>query len=291
MLSTPHEEHQVLHAGRGTSDHDYGSSQDSIYQNGPPFPEPQAPYMPHLKPLAISLAVNVDPVQDPLLPSACKEDAGTVYVPPTSPATKNHIIPSVKLDYELPKTVTSVRDGWQWTCQSGAVVSGLLAGAAAQLIGFFKSDDNYNKDIHGGGPGGARGFVIASCYAALFLNIGATISSFVLIDNLGEVGFSASVKDDQFHTDVQQTGRMTVTQEKLLVRFGASEEWSWMLIHWLITFYAGILSLTVSVLTYVMMEEPLATKIFLILVVAFTVVPSTYFIFIRPCWRNRRRRA
>ncbi|KAF9556813.1 hypothetical protein CPC08DRAFT_669355 [Agrocybe pediades] len=268
MLSTPHEEHQVLHAGRGTSDHDYGSSQDSVYQNGPPFPEPQAPYMPHL-------TVNVDPVQDPLLPSACKEDAGTVYVPPTSPAAKNHIIPSVKLDYELPKTVTSVRDGWQWTCQSGAVVSGLLAGAAAQLLGFFTS-------------GGAGGFVVASCYAALFLNIGATISSFVLIDNLGEVGFSASAKDDKFHGDKEQSGRVTATQEELLVQFGASEEWSWMLIHWLITFYAGILSLTVSVLTYVVMEEPLVTKIFLILVVAFTVVPSTYFIFIRPC-RNRRK--
>ncbi|KAF8895828.1 hypothetical protein CPB84DRAFT_1682145, partial [Gymnopilus junonius] len=181
---------------------------------------------------------------------------------------------------ELPKTVISVRDGWQWTCQSAAVVSGLLASVASQLLVFFKTSSSYASNIPD--PLGAQGFLIASCYAALFLNISATISSFILIDNLGELGFHASCKDPTFYTDLETAGTMSVTQDKLLIKFGASKMWKLMLWHWLATFYLGILALIISVLTYVTMEEAVATKIFMWFMLLLTLFPTSYFIFGRP---------
>jgi len=186
--------------------------------------------------------------------------------------------PTSKLKYELPETVRSVREGWQWTCQSGAVVSGLLAAVAAQLLGFFKPDANYDGNIHL--AGGAKGFLLATCYAALFLNISATISSFILIDNLGEIGFRASCQHDL--ESLTNLSTITTTQDGLLMKFGASPEWKFMLYHWLVTFYSGIISLIVAVLTYVMMQESFVTKIVMGLLVGFTLLPVTYFIFIRP---------
>lgn len=53
----------------------------------------------------------------------------------------------------------------------------------------------------------------------------------------------------------------------------------------LFTYYFGIISLIISVLTYVVMEEPLATKIFLVITVVVTLVPVIGFIFIRPICR------
>jgi Na+/melibiose symporter-like transporter len=59
------------------------------------------------------------------------------------------------------------------------------------LLGFFKTESNFV------GPPfysqhGARDFLLASCYMALFLNINATLGSFILTCTLGEVGFQAS---------------------------------------------------------------------------------------------------
>ena len=46
----------------------------------------------------------------------------------------------------------------------------------------------------------------------------------------------------------------------------------------LFTFYLGILSLIIAVLTYVMMSEPLATKIVMGITVGLTLLPTTLFI-------------
>ncbi|PPQ86186.1 hypothetical protein CVT25_006929 [Psilocybe cyanescens] len=173
---------------------------------------------------------------------------------------------------QLPETVKAVRDGWQWTCQSGAVVSGLLAAVAAQLLVFFKPDSSFDPNINT--QGGAKGFLLGACYAALFLNISATISSFILIDNLGEIGFRASCHAEKLEGLTRDVGQHVTNQDKLLVDFGASSG--------LLTFYSGILALIIAVLTYVMMQESLALKIVMGLIVGFTLLPTTIFIFVRP---------
>ncbi|KIM38849.1 hypothetical protein M413DRAFT_29790 [Hebeloma cylindrosporum] len=180
-------------------------------------------------------------------------------------------------NYELPKTVISVRDGWQWTCQSGAV-SGLLAGVGAQLLSTF-------QDVTG--HAGAKEFLLATCYASIFLNIAATICSFVLIDHLGEIGFeAASIRDPEAD---RKMGKLRTSQERLLMKFGASNQWKAILYHWLITFYLGILTLIIAVLTYVAMTASKPTKIVMSLIVGFTLSPTTYFIFVRPLFEQSER--
>ncbi|KAF8964804.1 hypothetical protein BDZ97DRAFT_865155 [Flammula alnicola] len=179
-------------------------------------------------------------------------------------------IQKMDIEYELPKVVLSVRDGWQWTCQSGAVVSGLLAAVAAQLLVFFKAPSSYSHASQT-----EIDIIVAFCYAGLFLNIGATISSFVLIDELGELGFQASRRADS----LKQIGEISVTQENLLLKFGASRSWKSKLYHWLFIFYSGILALTTSVLVYACTQEAVATRVVMTFIVSATLGPTTYFIF------------
>jgi hypothetical protein len=57
----------------------------------------------------------------------------------------------------------------------------------------------------------------------------------------------------------------------------------------LITFYLGILTLIIALLTYVAMMASKPTKIVMSLVVAFTLLPTTYFIFVRPLFEQSER--
>jgi len=102
-----------------------------------------------------------------------------------------------------------------------------LASVAAQLLGFFKADDNFGPRFHS--KQGARDFLVASCYMALFLNISATIGSFVLIDALGEIGFRAS-KNSKLK-DLEKAGTIETTQDRLLEKYGASSWWQIILWH------------------------------------------------------------
>lgn len=140
------------------------------------------------------------------------------------------------------------------------------------------------------------------CYAALILNIGSTISSFVLIDNLGEMGFRASCRADELDEyNEMGLGTFLTNKDDLLIKFGASPAWKWMVYHCslnltlfyhlfteipifigLCTFYLGIVSLVVAVLTYILAQQEFVPKVVTSLLVGFTVLPSTYFVFLRP---------
>ena len=110
---------------------------------------------------------------------------------------------------------------------------------SAQLLSFFKSDDSFGTRHS---QQGARDFLVAACYLALFLNISATISSFILIDILGEIGFKASTNEDA----LRKLGNCRTTQDKLLLKFGASPWWRIILWHcksnhlWLEDYYCSL---------------------------------------------------
>ncbi|KJA25338.1 hypothetical protein HYPSUDRAFT_64915 [Hypholoma sublateritium FD-334 SS-4] len=179
---------------------------------------------------------------------------------------------TVDLHVELPNTVKAIRDGWNWTSTSGAVVSGLLAGGAAQLLSTFKGDmDLMNREPRD------RNLVLVLCYAALFLNISATISSFILTDNLGELEYNTAKGRGGVNTTQMLGGEATI-----LKAHGASPSWEFMLYHWLITFYSGILSLIMSVLSYVWLVEARSIAVTMSVIVGFTLLPTTYFILLRP---------
>jgi len=69
---------------------------------------------------------------------------------------------------------------------------------------------------------GVKEFLVATCYATILLNLGATICSFVIIDHLGGIGFeAAAIRDPE---DDRLMGQIRTTQTKLLMKFGASNQ-------------------------------------------------------------------
>ncbi|KAF8180085.1 hypothetical protein BJ912DRAFT_929437 [Pholiota molesta] len=170
--------------------------------------------------------------------------------------------------------VKAIRDGWQSKSSSGSILSGLLAAAAAQLLGFFKAS------AEGTGGLGARApryqnLVLVLCYAALVLNISATIGTFVLIDTLSDIAFKASKKEFLM-------ARTNMNQEEILQYWGAGRQWNWMRLHWTITFYSGIFSLIASVLCFVWLAETKAVAITSSVAVGLTLIPLSYFIMVHP---------
>ena len=149
-----------------------------------------------------------------------------------------------------------------------------------------------------------RNLVLVLCYGALFLNISATISSFILTDNLGELEYNvAKQKLDMPHSHI--LGR----EATILKQYGASASWNLMLYHCmshvgaqlpftvsidarpffpgLITFYSGILSLIMSVLSYVWLVEARSIASVMSVVVGLTLLPTTYLILLRPFFEPR----
>ncbi|KAF9533107.1 hypothetical protein CPB83DRAFT_805950 [Crepidotus variabilis] len=175
-------------------------------------------------------------------------------------------------EYSLPPVIQSARDGWQSTSQSGAVVSGLLAAVASQLLGYFEGGLTSNNINNTAGSW----VVIAFCYAALFLNINATIGSFILTDKLGELGYEGAKKGP---ADTSTVGVDRRGVSALFKEYGMTSMWSIMLVHWLITFYLGILTLIISVITYVGLVEKTSILIVMCFLIALTLFPTSYFIF------------
>jgi hypothetical protein len=66
--------------------------------------------------------------------------------------------------------------------------------------------------------------VLVLCYAALVLNISATIGTFVLIDTLSDIAFKASKKEFLM-------GTTNMNQEEILQYWGAGRQWNWMRLH------------------------------------------------------------
>ncbi|KAH9474446.1 hypothetical protein JR316_0012905 [Psilocybe cubensis] len=187
---------------------------------------------------------------------------------------KNEVPGSHKLNYVLPSTVASVRDGWQWTCQSGAVVSGLLAAIAAQLLTLFSTPPPNQASPT---PQAVQDFLLITCYIAIFFNINATICSFTLIDKLGEIGFKTSANIPSCDPE-KQGGQITCTQEGLLQKYNAGRTWRPMLWFWLFNFFVGVLSLIVSIMTFVCIQGSIAMKTTLGLSVFIDTLVLFYFI-------------
>jgi len=100
--------------------------------------------------------------------------------------------------------------------------SGLLAGVAAQLLYFFRNEDAYKRRPT---SQGAKDTILGLCYAALLLNIAATISAFMVIDKMGSLTLNGA------RMPPPQIGRYYGTHIGLLVKFGGNSNWGYMICH------------------------------------------------------------
>ncbi|KAF5316662.1 hypothetical protein D9619_006650 [Psilocybe cf. subviscida] len=171
----------------------------------------------------------------------------------------------IDIHKQLPPVVESIRAGWQQTCQGSAVVSGLLAAVAAQLLQYFRDDNTYNRR-HSSDR--AKTAILALCYATIFLNIASTIFAFVIIDKMGALASAAAGRSNR-----PEISSFDGAETKLLEHFGAGSTWKYIMAEWLFTFYAGVLCLVALLLTFVWLQEALVIGISMTILIALTVVP------------------
>ncbi|TFK37684.1 hypothetical protein BDQ12DRAFT_750514, partial [Crucibulum laeve] len=175
----------------------------------------------------------------------------------------------------LPPTIQSIQDGWLRTCQNGTIVSALLTAAAAQLLSFFKSASSFDEGRNN--PNAARTFLLIICYSSLFFNVSASISSFILIDKLGELPFRASQRGQQT-LPPPQTAMSSTDPDYLLKRYGIGRWWSFLIWHWLFCFVLGIWCIILQLLTYIWLQETLPIQISMSCLAAFTLLPCGVFL-------------
>ncbi|KAF6749594.1 hypothetical protein DFP72DRAFT_539831 [Ephemerocybe angulata] len=200
----------------------------------------------------------------------------------SSPTTPRRTRKDSKVNFQLPPLITAIKEGWQLTGENGAIVSSLLAGVAAQLLGFFKSTDSYQ---HAGN--GLQRFIVVSCYWAMIFNIGAAISSFVMMDYLGEVPYYAAKNPDTKENPeaaLPEIGRVPGTANHLLQRYSGSPGiWFCISLHWLTCLFLGILTLIMAIMAYVWAEEVLWMKLTTLGATMWIVIPP----FILVAWQRR----
>ena len=104
--------------------------------------------------------------------------------------------------------------------------STLFVIASTQLLAFFKNPNHFSTSQNN--PEGALRALIIICYASLFFNASAAISSFILMDKLGELPFRAASKRQSI---LPTGGTITGNSEDLLKRYGVGKLWTFLVWH------------------------------------------------------------
>ncbi|KAK0469823.1 uncharacterized protein EV420DRAFT_68891 [Desarmillaria tabescens] len=170
------------------------------------------------------------------------------------------------LSYELPSLVEYTRQGWQSTCSSAAVVTSLLAAVAAGLLSVIHdvaNDDDFKQNAN---PRALTAVYITS-FGAIILNASATITSLLLIDELGDLPDIASADPDK-----PKAGFVNESQD-LLVYYGMKRTWTWTRWHWIISLILGVWCLFTQVVIFACISQTKAVKVTVTAVTVFAVLP------------------
>uniref|UniRef100_A0A8H7XVN2 Uncharacterized protein n=1 Tax=Psilocybe cubensis TaxID=181762 RepID=A0A8H7XVN2_PSICU len=163
---------------------------------------------------------------------------------------------SIPLEYNLPSNIESIQQGWTRTCQASMMISCSLAILAPIFLIFFKDSQ-----------GGALALEVFG-YSAFFLNVSACMSSFIMIDRLGDMPWHACQKPD-----TESIGKIVATQQQTLRRFGVGALWPWVAGHWLLCFALGYLAIIAEILTYVWMNKSTEVKVASVMFAIFGLLP------------------
>ncbi|KAF5336147.1 hypothetical protein D9611_006194 [Ephemerocybe angulata] len=149
-------------------------------------------------------------------------------MPPSSSTRKGEL----SLSYALPAAIESLKDGWQRTAETGATISSLfslLSLIALYLLNVAGLLDQESRDP-------IRTFLALASYGALFFNLSASISGFILIDRLGSIPYRAAQQPREL---LPVSGVIDADSEQLLRRYGVGKLWGALVLHceWFIASY------------------------------------------------------
>ncbi|KAL0952567.1 hypothetical protein HGRIS_006823 [Hohenbuehelia grisea] len=173
---------------------------------------------------------------------------------------------TVKLTYELPPVVSSVRKGWLATLRFASFSASLFT-----LLSLFLFTTIQSRNIGLGSDPQSITVLLALAYLGIILNSSTVITSFLLIDRLGDLPYRCSSEE----SGAPLNGFvLTSSTTQLLKLYGAGPSWYWVLGHWFVSFLSGILCVSVEILLFAWLHEAATSvKIVVACAVGFMVVP------------------
>ncbi|KAK0235871.1 hypothetical protein EDD85DRAFT_618537 [Armillaria nabsnona] len=175
-------------------------------------------------------------------------------------------MPQRDLSYKLPSLVEYQLKGWQSTCSSAAVVTSLLAAVAAGLLSVINDVVSVVEFKQTADPHALTALQVMS-FGAIILNASATITSLLLIDELGDLPDIASADPDKARAGLVEESR------DLLVYYGMKKTWTWTRWHWIISLILGAWCLFAQVVVFVCISQTTAVKVIVTIAAVFAVLP------------------
>lgn len=183
------------------------------------------------------------------------------------------------------------------------VQSALIAATDAQLLTFMKGlnltdpTENFSMNLS------AYNIMLGFNYAGLFLTISAIMSQLIMTEIFNELPLNAARRETTTEGSriMPKQGNISGSLPQVLARYGAGSGLRWISWHckyglhrWLhcianailisrilsgfISFYFGIIFSVLGVLTYVLIEEPMATKILMSLLMLNSLLPLLHYL-------------
>ncbi|KAL0952561.1 hypothetical protein HGRIS_006817 [Hohenbuehelia grisea] len=183
---------------------------------------------------------------------------------------------TIQIAYELPRVVESVRNGWIATCQLAALMSTIFAVVATQI--FVMSPERLER-FQDKNQSTLTAF-LAFGYLAIILNCGTVLTSFLLVDRLGDLTFSSSTAE----SGAPDNGQLIVNSTSHLMQlYGAGTSWSWMVLQWFISQQAGVFCLLVQITVFIWLHPvSLGVKVITLLAALFAFLPMLLLLPLKP---------
>ncbi|KAG8930916.1 hypothetical protein FRC02_003473 [Tulasnella sp. 418] len=179
-------------------------------------------------------------------------------------------------NYSLPPVVQNAKKGWESSLNAVAIVTTLIVGAECELIGNLPAyDPNEPKSVLS-----ARLF----CYVGVFLNLGGTLASVMMIDALSDLTTRARemcMTDSNSLPHRVYTGQaaipsrllFSINERELLYSFGLEIPWGFMNFYWAWSFPVGSVCIIIHLLIYCWAFDSKILSGVLTPVAAFAVLP------------------
>ncbi|KAG8945565.1 hypothetical protein FRC04_000699 [Tulasnella sp. 424] len=134
--------------------------------------------------------------------------------------------PSLTINYEHPKLVDYLRQGWISSYQAIAVVAALFAAMEASIITLSKTPDPDGHPPLRFSSSAYQNAVLGLAYVALILNVGSIVSSLKIIDAIGRIAYRNAVKGTNPPDDWTLEG-----PNALMRTYGVKGQVRWLMYH------------------------------------------------------------
>ncbi|KIO31323.1 hypothetical protein M407DRAFT_135960 [Tulasnella calospora MUT 4182] len=181
-----------------------------------------------------------------------------------SQTTASHPFVPDPIEYEPPKVVESLKQGWIGTYQAIAVVAALFAGMEATLITLAKTAEPDSHPPLRWSASRIQNTTLALAYVALICSIGSIMSALKIIDGLGHMTFRNSIKTPESPLDWTRQ-----RASYLMKPFGVAGNFRRLMYHCVGSLLVSGLCALLQILLYIWQHE--ATSVAIVASVAIAV--------------------